>query len=374
MQIFIMEVNEQYDKLLLELCQAHRKTYPHILTSKKYVWLWDYVLSCTQILQDKEKETGHKFKVSTYVNWTLNHRTEFGKCKMCGKVFDTYDMNFDADYKMYCSQACLNKSADHIQHVADTLEAHYGERIPARVPEVMQKMQSTCLKLYGVKNCWQLPKVKEICNDPKVVKRRLASLKAYNQEHYGVDWFVQSDEFKQMTNSVGGVSKEEKQLVEWLKSFLCESDLQIGTFKVIPPRQLDVYIVSCKLGIEFNGTYYHSIEHNIDINYHLMKTKMCEDAGVKLVHIWEDEWIYQNEHVKTFVQKIIDGTMLIEGYLIQREDGLFEIDRSKFNKCCISSAYEVVDETKPQVILRSKASKDKYRVADCGKLILKKLH
>ena len=44
------------------------------------------------------------------------------------------------------------------------------------------------------------------------------------------------------------------------------------------------------IAVEFNGMYWHSIE-NKPSGYHLMKTKLCEEKGVKLIHIWENEWI-----------------------------------------------------------------------------------
>ena len=147
-----------------------------------------------------------------------------------------------------------------------------------------------------------------------------------------------------MTKSVGGVSKEEKLIVEWLKEFIDPNDIEVGTFKIIPPRQLDIFIKSKKIGIEFNGTFYHSIEHGTKVEYHLMKTTMCEELGIKLIHIWEDEWIYKNEMIKDFIVDAINGTLNIEQYLSKRDDGLFEVDRSKFNKCMIPDYFEIVDE------------------------------
>ena len=184
---------------------------------------------------------------------------------------------------------------------------------------------------------------------------------------------MQSDRFKELTNATNGTSKEEKQLVEWLKTFVNENDILVGTFKVIKPRQLDVYIPSKKIGIEFNGTYYHSIEHNCDVNYHLIKTKMCEDAGVHLIHVWENDWNERQDLVKQFLKNAINGTIDFNEYLIHRDDGLYEVDRSKFNKCAIPEQYEIVEETQPEIILRAKSLKDKYRVSNCGKLILKQV-
>lgn len=259
-----------------------------------------------------------------------------------------------------------------IAKIEQTNLERYGYKHAAQSPYIKELSKQRCLEKYGVTNCWNLPKVKEILNDPAIQAKRLESLKAHNQACYGVDWFVQSDQFKEMTKTINGSSKEEKQIVQWLKTFIPEIDLKIGTFRIIPPRQLDVYIESKKIGIEFNGTYYHSIEHNTDVLYHLNKTKLCEENGIRLIHVWEDEWNTSNDQIKQFIANVIDGTLLIESYLKQCEDGTFEVDRSKFNKCSIPSTYKIIGETPPEIILRCKASKDKYRVADCGKLILRR--
>ena len=249
----------------------------------------------------------------------------------------------------------------------------YGFEHAAQSPQIKELQKQRCQEKYGVDNCWQLPKVREILKQPEIQAKRIKSLKAHNQEHYGVDWFVQSDKFKEMTKSVGGVSKEEKLIVKWLKEFIDPNDIEVGTFKIIPPRQLDIFIKSKKIGIEFNGTFYHSIEHGTKVGYHLMKTTMCEELGIKLIHIWEDEWIYQNRMVKDFIVDAINGALNIEQYLSKRDDGLFEVDRSKFNKCMIPDYFEIVGEIQPEIIQRSKISKEKYMVPDCGKLILRRL-
>ena len=370
----MMMMNEEYDKEILQICQTSPKTYPQILKSKKYKHLWSYILSCTQMLQDKEIETGHKYRISTFVNWTLKHRTRFETCKICDKPFYFYELSFESDYPLHCCIACINKDPDHIKAVSDTLERRYGKRFPAQVSEFFQKMGDTCEKLYGVRNYWQTQMIKDINNDPVRKAKRLKTLKAYNQDHYGVDWFVQSDKFKEMTKTTNGTSKEEKSLVEWLKTFVNKDDILVGSFKIISPQQLDVYIPSKKMGIEFNGTYYHSIERNIDMKYHLMKTQRCEDVGVHLIHIWENDWIERNDAVKTFIKNAIEGSLNIDLYLKERNDGFLEVDRSKFNKCSIPSCYEIVDETEPEIVIRSKNIKDKYKVPDCGKLILKKIN
>ena len=55
-----------------------------------------------------------------------------------------------------------------------------------------------------------------------------------------------------------------------------------------------------KIAVEFNGIYWHSIS-NKDPGYHLMKTKKCEELGIKLIHVWEDQWINDKDRVKAFL-------------------------------------------------------------------------
>ena len=169
---------------------------------------------------------------------------------------------------------------------------------------------------------------------------------------------------------VDGTSKEEKELVKWLKKSIDE-EIVVGSFEIIYPKQLDIYIPSKKIAIEFNGTYYHSIERGNNLTCHLNKTKMCEEKGIKLLHIWEDEWHYRKEETKNFILNAINGTLDIKQYLIDENEEYYSVDRSKFNRCMIPDDYEIINETEPEIVLRAKTEKDKYKVPNCGKLILK---
>ena len=59
---------------------------------------------------------------------------------------------------------------------------------------------------------------------------------------------------------------------------------------LISPKELDIYLPDLKLAFEFNGLYWHSIAWLKDKRYHELKSKACEDKGVRLIHIYEDEW------------------------------------------------------------------------------------
>ena len=48
--------------------------------------------------------------------------------------------------------------------------------------------------------------------------------------------------------------------------------------------------------------------------------------------------------VKDFIVDAINGALNIEQYLSKRDDDLFEVDRSKFNKCMIPDYFEIIGE------------------------------
>ena len=76
---------------------------------------------------------------------------------------------------------------------------------------------------------------------------------------------------------------------------------------IISPQQLDIFIPSHNLAIEFNGLYWHSEEY-LDKNYHLSKTLKCNEQNIKLIHIFEDEWVFKQDIVKSRLKNILSLT------------------------------------------------------------------
>lgn len=84
-------------------------------------------------------------------------------------------------------------------------------------------------------------------------------------------------------------SKPQKQVYDFIKSIYTNKILY-NTKSIIPPQELDIYLQDVNLAIEFNGTYWHSLKAGTDKYYQQNKTKLCLQKGIRLIHIWEDEW------------------------------------------------------------------------------------
>jgi len=73
---------------------------------------------------------------------------------------------------------------------------------------------------------------------------------------------------------------------------------------VISPLELDIFIPDRNLAIEFDGLYWHSDLYKKN-DYHINKTIECEKLGIRLIHIFEDEWINKQEIVKSRIKNIL---------------------------------------------------------------------
>lgn len=107
-------------------------------------------------------------------------------------------------------------------------------------------------------------------------------------------------------------SRAERDIYNFCKQF--SDDVISRDRTIIAPQELDIYIPSHKLAIEFNGTYWHSSD-KVDKHYHQNKTIACAKQGVQLIHIFEHEW---NDKEKQ--EKI---KQLIKSKLIQPENMIY---------------------------------------------------
>jgi len=69
---------------------------------------------------------------------------------------------------------------------------------------------------------------------------------------------------------------------------------------IIKPLELDIYLPDLKLAFEFNGLYWHNELYKSD-RYHLNKTEKCEEKDIQLIHIYEDDWKYKQNIVKSMI-------------------------------------------------------------------------
>ena len=79
---------------------------------------------------------------------------------------------------------------------------------------------------------------------------------------------------------------------------------EVNNRQIIKPFELDLYHRNSKFALEYNGLIWHSYgksKHsmfnntNEDKNRHLNKTLLCEEKGIQLYNIFENEWLNENK-------------------------------------------------------------------------------
>lgn len=140
-------------------------------------------------------------------------------------------------------------------------------------------------------------------------------------------------------------------------------------------KEIDIFIRSLGIGIEFDGLYWHST--NIKSKFNLAeKTNYFKKINIPIIHIFEDEWDYENEKIKNYLNDILVNKKIIYTKL---DNEKILIDKRWFLNENNIIGYLLVDELpEKEFFLDSSYSKryeilenPKSSIYDCGYLIYK---
>lgn len=122
-------------------------------------------------------------------------------------------------------------------------------------------------------------------------------------------------------------SKTEKDIAIWLESL----DIKVihNDRSIIPPFELDMYLPEYDLAIEYNGLYWHSELNGKDSNYHVHKNKLCNEQGIALITIFEDEWLNHEVIVKSRLRNLVNKT---EKRIFARKCQIIQISSQSANE------------------------------------------
>lgn len=101
------------------------------------------------------------------------------------------------------------------------------------------------------------------------------------------------------------VSDPEKEIAEYVKSIIGDDNVITSDRRTIKMSnkcaELDIYVPSHKLAIEYDGIYWHSTQRKTN-DYHIKKTKACQEKGIRLIHVFQDEWENYPNKVKSLIR------------------------------------------------------------------------
>lgn len=294
-----------------------------------------------------------KFQEKLY--WYHHGLSDYPKCKLCGKP--TIFKCFSQGYRLYCSRKCLNSDPAKIEKTKEVCLNKYGAIAPAGNIKVMQKMKNTNMKRYGVPIAMQSKEIqeraKQTCRDkygydwngavPELVEKRKKNYKEHyggigfavpelkekshkkNKERNGSATYNNPQQIKATQEKLYGgcgfasdqLSKKARQtyidkygkfsisnstsIELFIRNILDEYDIPYETnVKILDGLEIDVWVPSKNIGIEVNGTYFHS-DLMKPKDYHINKFKIAKSKGIRLISIWSDQIYSKPEIVKSLL-------------------------------------------------------------------------
>lgn len=73
--------------------------------------------------------------------------------------------------------------------------------------------------------------------------------------------------------------------------------------KILAPKEIDIWVPERGIGIEYHGLYWHTEDKVGDS--HRTKWTMAQAAGIRLIQIFEDEWLNKQEVVKSRIDALL---------------------------------------------------------------------
>jgi hypothetical protein len=284
-----------------------------------------------------------------------------GYLRTCSNVCAQFDPNTiskikSTNIKKYGTEYGLSNK-EVIEKKRNTLIKNYGVDNPTKSAVVLNKIKKNNLEKYGVGWILQDQNKKElgmlnkygVSNNTK--RDEVRKQYSIDRKSLFYDFMLEADKFKTIKPLF---SKEEYKGVCVDHNFLCLScnvkfigriedgciprcpkcfpkngnsmfqkevfnhiknninaEVIENTKKVLESgKELDIYIPELKLAIECDGLFWHGeIGGGKHKKYHLSKTEECEKLGIKLIHVFEDEWLFNKEIVKSRLNNSIKSNI-----------------------------------------------------------------
>lgn len=251
-----------------------------------------------------------------------SHLIVDAKCDVCGKQvkiqYRRYNQSLSRGGYYTCSSKCAKDK------YKNTMLRNYGVEFGPQSEVVKEKNRKTNLERYGAthfrksetwmgKNSEREKELRKktifdqfMVDNPSVVDQDDKHF-LINCEKHGVvpikkGLFVNRKmnkcELCMLCNPLNpSISGQEVKLFNYIDSIYPGE--VIGSYRV-NRFELDIYIPNLNLGFEFNGIHWHSDKYSKK-DKHIRKTRLFNEQGIKVIHIFEDDYRQRNDIVLGFI-------------------------------------------------------------------------
>jgi hypothetical protein len=283
----------------------------------------------------------HNIKTFKEKIWFYYHNlTEIPTCPCGGRT--KFSNRFDKGYNHFCNLTCANNHKEElVSRQKKSIQKKWGVDFYTQHKDFIKKQKETKKERYGDENYNNVNKMKSTKeklygdsgynnSEKNAITRRdsfIETLKEKTKDDFvsyelnsdnitlncslcNQDYYIYNNLFNYRTKQKSvlctvcnptdnkQVSGLELDLINFISTIV---EVETKNRSVLGGKELDVFIPSKNLAIEFNGLYWHSDIYK-DKNYHLNKTIDCNKKGIDLLHVFEDEWLEKSDIVKSIIK------------------------------------------------------------------------
>lgn len=270
-----------------ELCQWLKDTYP---SRGEGLYRWLYGISPPLCTECKAVEC----KFNSIHNGGYR---EFCSCSCRAKYNKSYKNAHDSDGGL--KQSAKDKNSEKAPASQVKRLATYSDKTGGR--DMHSDIVATRARKYQEKIPPELKDI-EYCKKVKVPLDELA-------RQLKVPYSMVLNHFRehgltQQNVKISKVSKAESSVCQLLDA-LGVSYVQSVTNVLSKRRELDIYIPELNLAIEYCGLFWHSDRNNYSPSKHQEKFLECQQLGIKLITLFEDEWLFKREIVESRIRSLV---------------------------------------------------------------------
>lgn len=195
--------------------------------------------------------------------------------------------------------------------IKDTNRQRYGAENPFGSKEIQEKIRKTNQERYGTHIASQqhIPEttLQRLRDKEWLLDQHHTQEKTYTkiaQELQVSPLLVSRYAYRHGIDTKQLKSSAERAVAEFVKTRY-PGELTLNARGVIPPYEVDIYIPETELGIEYCGLYWHGERYRPDTHYHLTKFNLCREKGIRLIHVWENEWMTKKDIVKSRLSDLV---------------------------------------------------------------------
>jgi len=235
-------------------------------------------------------------------------------CESYSKTDDCKEKISNTNFKKYGKKS-YSQTNEFIEKVKKTNFEKYGKLHFQSTDEWKNKMKDIIFFKYGVNHITKSEDIRrknfEICKNTNYLRYLEDSVSIFfcdvENHEFEIGYDIYKSRIKYNVNLCticnpieDKKSIREKELFQYIQEIYKGRIIQ--SYRDV--LEIDIYLPDLNLGFEFNGIYWHSDIYR-EKKYHLNKLNYYKERGIRIINVWEDDWINKKPIIESQIGNLL---------------------------------------------------------------------